>query len=148
MSTSNKASSKKAPVVTAQAPVVTPAVETTTTVVVAVKAPSKASLAKPMLQAALEVRQAEIDGNVPMDQRKYKTNKDFRMGICTEIHEKLGVSMASAGSMYNSFKIEVEKANPNVGLGRDPKQVKAPKKEKVVVVTAPATTETQQTASA
>lgn len=112
------------------------ATQAAATVVVAAKAPSKTSQAKPIFTAALAVRQAEIDNNVPVADRVYKTNKDFRLGVCGVISTTLGCSMASAGSMYNAFKIEAEAANPNVGLGRDPKKEKPAKKEKKVVVAA------------
>lgn len=140
MSTSNKASSKKTPAAATGTQVVAPVVETTTTaaatapVVVAVKAPSKVSLAKPIFDAGFAIRQQQIKDNVPMDQRTYKTNKDFRLGTCETVSKTLGVSMASAGSMYNSWKIEIEKVHTDAGLGRDPKKEKpAPKKAKVVV---------------
>lgn len=150
MSTSNKASSKKAPAAASQtvAPVVetqaagTTAAATATTVVVAVKAPSKVSLAKPIFDAGFAIRQQQIKDNVPMDQRTYKTNKDFRLGTCETVSKTLGVSMASAGSMYNSWKIEIEKVHTDAGLGRDPKKEKpAPKKAKVVVTTEAGATE-------
>jgi len=134
-------SNKKAPAANTQA------VETqaAATVVVAAKAPSKTSQAKPIFTAALAVRQAEIDNNVPVADRVYKTNKDFRLGVCGVISTTLGCSMASAGSMYNAYKIEAEAANPSVGLGRDPKKERVAKKPKVVVV---ATAETALNTSA
>ena len=126
------AAAKTTPVVAATAP----ETQAAATVVVAAKAPSKTSQAKPIFTAALAVRQAEIDNNVPVENRVYKTNKDFRLGVCGVISTTLGCSMASAGSMYNAYKIEAEAANPNVGLGRDPKKERPAKKVKVVVTPA------------
>jgi len=142
MSNSNKASSKKAPAAATGTQVAAPVVETTTTatapVVVAVKAPSKVSLAKPIFDAGFAIRQQQIKDNVPMDQRTYKTNKDFRLGTCAEVSTTLNVSMASAGSMYNSWKIEIEKVHTDAGLGRDPKKEKPVSKKVKVVVAADA----------
>ena len=121
--------------------------------VVAVKAPSKTSLAKPIFEAALAVRQKEITDKVPLENRVYKTNKDFRLGVCNQMAKDLQVSLPSAGSMYNTFKQEVEaqalKDGIDLGLGRDPKKEKPAKKPRTakVVVTGtetPAATETVQ----
>lgn len=117
--------------------------------VVAAKAPSKTEQGKPIFAAALVVRQQEITDNVPMENRVYKTNKDFRLGVCYKIAADLQVSLASAGSMYNSYKLTAEKdalaAGVDLGLGRDPKKEKPAKKAKVVVATAPATLDTSAT---
>jgi hypothetical protein len=59
----------------------------------------------------------------------YKSNKDFRITTCYMMVDELGVSIASAATMYNAAKIEVEAKDPNVGLGRDPKKVKPVKAE-------------------
>ena len=148
-----KKSTKSTTVVETTAAVVTPAVETTTTAaaapVVAVKAPTKTSQALEIFNAALEIRQAEIAANTPMDQRTYPTNKSFRLGICATLQEKLGASVASAAGMYNNGKIKAEKLNPNLGLGRDPKKEKPVRAPKTVVVAtttevAPAAPEVKQ----
>lgn len=56
----------------------------------------------------------------------YKTNKAFRSAVLASIRADLGVTDASAATMYNSAKKDAEVADPTVGLGRDPKKEKAP----------------------
>lgn len=143
---------KKVATVVAAAPATdasTTAAAGATAPVVAAKAPSKTEQGKPIFAAALVVRQQEITDNVPMENRVYKTNKDFRLGVCYKIAADLQVSLASAGSMYNSYKLTAEKdalaAGVDLGLGRDPKKEKPAKKVKVVVATAPATLDTSAT---
>jgi hypothetical protein len=131
-----KKSTKSTTVVETTAAVVTPAVETTVAApVVAVKAPTKTSQALEIFNAALEIRQAEIAANVPMDQRT--------------LQEKLGASVASAAGMYNNGKIKAEKLHADLGLGRDPKKEKPVRAPKTVVVAtttevAPAAPEVKQ----
>lgn len=82
---------------------------------VAVKAPSKKSQAQVIFNAKLAERASGL----------YGSNKEFRAAILGAIETDLGVSRASASTMYNFFKSEVEKAG-TATLGRDPKRVKAP----------------------
>lgn len=96
---------------------ITPAVSTETiaTVAAVVKAPSKKSLAQVIFDAKI----------VEKTQGLYASNKDFRAATLVAIETGVGVSRASASTMYNSFKAESEKAG-TVVLGRDPKKAKAP----------------------
>lgn len=80
------------------------------------KAPSKKSQADAIFAAKL----------VERTQGLYATNKEFRAAVLNAIKTDLGVSTASAATMYNSAKQAAEAANPAVGLGRDPKKEKAP----------------------
>jgi hypothetical protein len=90
------------------------ATETTATEVVATpKAPSKKSLAQAIFAAKM----------VERSQGLFASNKEFRSAILGAIEADLGVSRASASTMYNSFKKEAETAG-TVTLGRDPKKVK------------------------
>lgn len=82
----------------------------------AVRAPSKKSLALTIFQTKLTERVQGLFGN----------NKDFRKAVLESIEQELGVSRASASTMYNAAKTDAEAVDSNVGLGRDPKQVKAP----------------------
>jgi hypothetical protein len=116
--------------------VTTPAVA----VVAAPKAPSKKSFAVAIFAAKM----------VEREQGLYATNKEFRAAVLGAIEADLGVSVASAATMYNACKKDAETAG-TVTLGRDPKKVKVastgkrgrPAKAKVeaVVVEAPAATE-------
>lgn len=80
------------------------------------KAPSKKSQALTIFQAKLIERKQGL----------YGSNKDFRAAVLQAIEAELGVSRASASTMYNSAKVEAEAIDATVGLGRDPKKVKAP----------------------
>ena len=92
--------------------VVAPAVKAVVAPVVAApKAPSKKSLATAIFDAKI----------VERSQGLFATNKEFRAAVLNEIVTKLEVSMASASTMYNQCKIDAEKADATVGLGRDPK---------------------------
>lgn len=91
----------------------TPAVEATVTV----KAPSKKSLALAIFTAALAERAQGL----------FATNKEFRAAVLSKIQADLGVSTASAATMYNAAKKDAEAADATVALGRDPKKEKAPK---------------------
>jgi hypothetical protein len=91
---------------------VTP-VTTETVAVTVVKAPSKKFLAQAIFAAKM----------VERSQGLYASNKEFRSAILGAIEADLGVSRASASTMYNSFKKEAETAG-TVTLGRDPKKVK------------------------
>jgi len=91
----------------------TTATDTTTAVAAAPKAPSKKSLALAIFQAKLTER----------GQGLFASNKEFRAAVLTAIQADLGVSTASAATMYNAAKLEAEKAG-TVTLGRDPKKVK------------------------
>ena len=88
----------------------------TTKAVATVKAPSKKSVAVGIFQAKM----------VERDQGLFGTNKEFRAAVLIEIQSTLGVSTASAATMFNACKTDAEKVNPAVGLGRDPKKVKEP----------------------
>lgn len=89
---------------------------TTPAVVVAPKAPSKKSLALAIFQAKL----------IERTQGLFASNKEFRAAVLRAIETDLTVSTASAATMYNAAKQEAEKLDASVGLGRDPKKVKAP----------------------
>jgi hypothetical protein len=54
----------------------------------------------------------------------FASNKDFRNAVLTKIEADMSVSRASAATMYNALKKEAEVANPELGLGRDPRKVK------------------------
>jgi hypothetical protein len=88
----------------------------TTTVAAAPKAPSKKSLALAIFQAKM----------VERSQGLFASNKEFRAAVLTSIQTDLGVSTASAATMYNAAKKDAEAADATVALGRDPKKVKAP----------------------
>lgn len=88
----------------------------TTVATPAVKAPSKKSLALTIFQTKLADRVAG----------KFASNKDFRAAVLVAIETELSVSRASASTMFNSAKKEAEAADASIGLGRDPKKVKAP----------------------
>ena len=108
----------------------TKTVDTTVATAVA-KAPSKKSLAVAIFAAKLAEK----------EQGLYGTNKAFRAAVLTTIQADLGVSTASAATMFNSLKKDAEAAG-TVKLGRDPKKVKVagtgkrgrPAKAKAVVV--------------
>lgn len=116
---------------------------TETTVAAAPKAPSKKSLAMAIFAEKMTERKQGL----------YASNKEFRAAVLRTIETSLGVSTASAATMYNAAKDEAEKADATVALGRDPKKVKVKsengkrgrpagsankKKETVVVAAAPA----------
>jgi DNA-binding transcriptional regulator YiaG len=88
----------------------------TTETTTVVKTPSKKSLATAIFQAKMVERSQGLFG----------ANKEFRSAVLVAIETELGVSRASASTMYNTAKKEAEAADPKVGLGRDPKKVKAP----------------------
>lgn len=90
--------------------------QTTDTTVTTPKAPSKKSLALAIFQARM----------VERSQGLFASNKEFRAAVLTSIQTDLGVSTASAATMYNAAKKEAEAADATVALGRDPKKVKAP----------------------
>jgi len=77
------------------------------------KAPSKKSLALAIFQAKM----------VERTQGLFASNKEFRAAVLTGIQTDLGVSTASAATMYNAAKKDAEAAG-TVTLGRDPKAVK------------------------
>lgn len=83
---------------------------------VAVKQPTKKSLALAIFQNKM----------VERSQGLFASNKEFRASVLESMMSELGVSVASASTMYNTAKLEAETADPSVGLGRDPKKVKAP----------------------
>ena len=78
------------------------------------KAPSKKSQAVAIFAAKLEERKQGL----------FATNREFRAAVLRAIETELSVSTPSAATMYNSCKDEAEKADPTIGLGRDPKVVK------------------------
>ena len=94
----------------------TQATTVTTPVAAAPKAPSKKSLALAIFQAKM----------VERSQGLFASNKEFRASVLTSIETDLGVSTASAATMYNAAKKDAEAADATVALGRDPKKVKAP----------------------
>lgn len=112
--------------------------------IVVPKEPSKKS-------QALEIFSAKI---ADRKEGKFASNKEFRAAVLTTIIATLGVSVASAATMYNAAKKEAEAADATVGLGRDPKKEKIkvegaargrPKNSKnkpKVETTAPVATET------
>lgn len=55
---------------------------------------------------------------------KFTSNKDFRQAVLTQIQADLGVSVASAATMYNAAKKATETVDAEVKLGRDPKKEK------------------------
>lgn len=88
----------------------------TTVTTPAVKAASKKSLALAIFTAKLAER----------SQGLYGSNKAFRAAVLSAIETDLTVTRASASTMFNAAKKEAEAADATVGLGRDPKKVKAP----------------------
>lgn len=78
------------------------------------KAPSKKSQADAIFAAAMAMR----------TEGKFDSNKAFRAHVLSTIEAQLGVSTASAATMYNSAKKAAEAADATVGLGRDPKKEK------------------------
>lgn len=80
------------------------------------KVPSKKSQALEIFQVKLTERKQGL----------YGSNKEFRAAVLVAIETELGVSRASASTMYNAAKVEAEAADATVALGRDPKKVKAP----------------------
>ena len=76
------------------------------------KAPSKKSLAQVIFNAKLAEREQGLFGS----------NKEFRSAVLAAIEADVGVSRASASTIYNSFKKDAEAAGTT--LGRDPKKVK------------------------
>jgi len=88
---------------------------TDTSATTVVKTPSKKSLAQTIFTAKMNERSHGL----------YGSNKEFRAAILGAIETELGVSRASASTMYNAFKKEAETAG-TATLGRDPKKVKAP----------------------
>lgn len=78
------------------------------------KAPSKKSQADAIFAACLADRAAG----------KFATNKEFRAAVLGRIQSELGVSVASAATMYNAAKKAAETADASVSLGRDPKKEK------------------------
>lgn len=77
------------------------------------KAPSKKSLALAIFNAKLTER----------SQGLFASNKEFRGAVLSAIQADLGVSTASAATMYNAAKKDAETAG-TATLGRDPKKVK------------------------
>ena len=98
-----------APAETIVAPVAAPA---------APKAPSKKSLALAIFAAKM----------VERSQGLFASNKEFRAAVLRAIETDLGVTTASAATMFNAAKIDAEAAaaaaGTTVALGRDPKVVK------------------------
>lgn len=54
----------------------------------------------------------------------FESNKAFRKSVTERMVAEVGVSLASAATMYNQCKITFESADPSLALGRDPKQEK------------------------
>lgn len=76
------------------------------------KKPSKKSLAAAIFNKHLVERAAG----------KYANDRAFRVAVLTEIQASLGVTLASASTMYNTAKIEAEVLDPTLKLGRENKQ--------------------------
>jgi hypothetical protein len=57
-------------------------------------------------------------------QGRYGSNKEFRSQVLSAFQSRMGVSIASASTMYNAVKKSSE-ADGAVVLGRDPKKVKS-----------------------
>lgn len=57
-------------------------------------------------------------------QGRYGSNKEFRSQVLSAFQSSMGVSIASASTMYNAVKKAAE-ADGVVVLGRDPKKVKS-----------------------
>jgi hypothetical protein len=53
----------------------------------------------------------------------FASNRDFRAAVIDEVKATLGVSTASAATMYNAAKVAAEAGDTDVRLGRDPKKV-------------------------
>ncbi len=91
-------------------------------------APAAAAPAAPkapsLKSRALAIFQAKL---VERTQGLFASNKEFRAAVLAAIQTDLGVTIASAATMFNAAKKEAEVANPAIGLGRDPKKEKAPK---------------------
>lgn len=83
------------------------------TTITTLKLPSKKSLALAIFTTKLAER----------TQGLFASNKEFRGAVLTAIQADLGVSTASAATMYNAAKKDAEVAG-TVTLGRDPKKVK------------------------
>ena len=88
--------------------------EVKTETVATPKAPSKKSLALAIFQAKMEDRKNSL----------FASNKEFRAAVLSEIQTQLGVTVASAATMYNAAKKDAEAADASVALGRDPKKEK------------------------
>lgn len=101
----------------------TPASTEATTTIAAAPAAPKATKAPSKKSGALAIFQAKL---AERTQGLFGSNKEFRAAVLAEIQAKLGVSVPSAATMYNAAKKEAEAADATVGLGRDPKKVKAP----------------------
>lgn len=84
------------------------------TTVAAPKAPSKKSMADAIFASHLADRASG----------RYLTNKEFRAAVLSQIQTDLGVSVASAATMYNAAKKAAETADAAISLGRDPKKEK------------------------
>jgi len=114
----------------------TNAVDTTVNAVPGTEtAPTVAAIveAKPAVpKAPSKKSQADVIFAVKLIERSeglFASNKEFRAAVLKQIQEDLGVSVASAATMYNSAKKAAEAEDATVALGRDPKKEKAPKGE-------------------
>jgi len=97
----------------------TPATPAAAAVVATPKAPSKKSQADVIFANKM----------IERSQGLFASNRDFRKSVLETIEAELGVSRASASTMYNSAKKAAETADAAVGLGRDPKKEKPAKVE-------------------
>jgi hypothetical protein len=70
---------------------------------------------------ALAIFQSMLDHKL---QGRYSSNKEFRSAVLSAFQSSMGVSIASASTMYNAVKKAAE-ADGAIVLGRDPKKVKA-----------------------
>lgn len=69
---------------------------------------------------ASAIFQSMLNGKL---QGQYDSNKEFRSQVLSAFQSRMGVSIASASTMYNAVKKAAE-ADGAVVLGRDPKKVK------------------------
>lgn len=69
---------------------------------------------------AFAIFQTKLDEK---SQGRYSSNKEFRSAVLSAFQSSMGVSTASASTMYNAVKKAAE-AEGTVVLGRDPKKVK------------------------
>jgi len=64
----------------------------------------------------------------------FDSNKAFRAAVINRMVSEIGVSTASASTMFNQCKKAAEAADTTVALGRDPKKVVTKAKPKVAAV--------------
>jgi len=90
-----------------------------------VREPSKSAHGKVIFSEQMAARNKNM----------FASNRDFRRSVLDRMINELGVSTASAATMYNAAKLAAEASNPNIGLGRDPKKEKPAKAPRTAKVT-------------